>query len=69
MSSGVLPDLRRSGYLADKAAWKDVVIGGALKDRGMISFAKWLNADDAEAVRSYVAGKAKRLAADEGGGG
>ena len=66
ISSGVLPDLRRSGYLADKDAWNSVVIGGALNDRGMIGFSRWMTADDAEAIRAYVAGKAKRLAAEGG---
>lgn len=60
-SSGVLPDLRRSGALADKATWKGVVIDGILKDNGMVSFAKYLSEDDAEAVRAYVAGRAKVL--------
>lgn len=31
-SSGVVPDLRRSGVLADKAAWQSVVHDGALKE-------------------------------------
>ncbi|MDO9488571.1 MAG: PQQ-binding-like beta-propeller repeat protein, partial [Sphingomonadaceae bacterium] len=52
MSSGVLPDLRRSGSLADKAMWNGIVIGGQLKDRGMVSFARWISADDAEAARA-----------------
>lgn len=69
ISSGVLPDLRRSGVLADKDNWNAVVIGGALKDRGMVSFAPWMSADDAEAIRAYVAGKAKLLAAAEARGG
>lgn len=68
ISSGVLPDLRRSGVLTDKDSWNAVVIGGALKDRGMVSFAKWMSADDAEAIRAYVAGKAKLLAAAEAKG-
>jgi quinohemoprotein ethanol dehydrogenase len=69
ISSGVLPDLRRSGVLADKDNWNAVVIGGALKERGMVSFAPWMSADDAEAIRAYVAGKAKLLAASEAKGG
>ncbi|MBL8647310.1 MAG: cytochrome c, partial [Sphingosinicella sp.] len=69
ISSGVLPDLRRSGVLADKDNWNAVVIGGALKDRGMVSFAPWMSADDAEAIRAYIAGKAKLLAASEAKGG
>ncbi|MGB7406545.1 MAG: PQQ-dependent dehydrogenase, methanol/ethanol family [Pacificimonas sp.] len=65
MSSGVLPDLRRSGWLADRELWQEVLLEGVLKDQGMISFAKWFSAEDAEAVRAYVADKANKLAADE----
>ncbi len=61
-SSGVVPDLRRSGVLDDKEAWNQILIGGALKSNGMISFSQWLSADDAEAVRGYVAERARNLA-------
>ena len=54
ISSGVLPDLRWSYVSASKEGFHDVVINGALSDNGMISFAKHLSADDAEAVRAYV---------------
>ena len=30
------------------------MLGGALKDRGMVSFAPVIDADDAEALRAYV---------------
>lgn len=62
ISSGVLPDLRRSSMLQSAAAWKSVVIDGILKDNGMASFAKWIDAADAEALRAYVAGEAARAA-------
>ena len=65
VSSGVLPDLRRSGNLASKENWNGIVIGGALKDRGMASFAKYVTAQQAESVRGYVAVQAKKLAATE----
>lgn len=61
LSSGVLPDLRRSGALADREAWREIVIGGGLKDRGMASFAKYLSEDEAEAIRAYVGEHAKTL--------
>jgi quinohemoprotein ethanol dehydrogenase len=61
-SSGLNPDLRRSAILADKDAWNAIVIGGALKNRGMISFSRWLSPEDAEAVRGYVAERARHLA-------
>jgi quinohemoprotein ethanol dehydrogenase len=66
ISSGVLPDLRRRPTLADADSWKAVVIDGVLAERGMRSFAQWMSADDAEAVRAYVAGRAAALRQREG---
>ena len=54
IGNGFTPDLRVSGTLANVEAWKSVVIDGALKDRGMVSFAKVLTPQDAEAIRAYV---------------
>ncbi|GGJ51228.1 PQQ-dependent dehydrogenase, methanol/ethanol family [Sphingopyxis bauzanensis] len=54
IGNGFTPDLRVSGTLANAMAWKGVVIEGALKDRGMVSFAKVLTPQDAEAIRAYV---------------
>lgn len=54
IGNGFTPDLRVSATLANAAAWKGVVIDGALKDRGMVSFAKVLTPQDAEAIRAYV---------------
>ena len=54
ISSGVLPDLRWSYQTADKDTWNDIVMGGALTDNGMISFQKYLNIHEAEAIRAYV---------------
>ncbi len=68
-STGVLPDLRRSAILSDETAWKSVVLDGAFKDRGMIGFAKWLSAEDADAIRAYVARQARTLKAKEAGQG
>lgn len=65
VSSGVLPDLRRSGALADKALWRRVVIEGQLKDRGMASFAKYLTPSEAESIRAYVASEARLLQKEE----
>lgn len=54
IGNGFTPDLRVSGTLANAEAWKSVIIDGALKDRGMVSFAKVLTPADAEAIRAYV---------------
>ncbi|MFS0737487.1 PQQ-dependent dehydrogenase, methanol/ethanol family [Sphingomonas sp. 1P06PA] len=60
LSAGILPDLRRAGSLADRDAWKTVIIDGALADRGMASFAKYLTPGQAESIRGYVAAQAAR---------
>jgi PQQ-dependent dehydrogenase (methanol/ethanol family) len=64
----VLPDLRRSGVLPDKAAWQEVVIGGVLEPRGMASFRDYLTPAEAETIRAYVASEARALQADQRAG-
>ncbi len=66
ISSGVLPDLRRRASLTDADTWKSILIDGALQDRGMRSFARYLTPADAEAIRAYVAGRARLLRTREG---
>jgi glucose dehydrogenase len=53
VSGGVLPDLRYSGTLAN-STWSDVVLGGSQQQYGMVSFAKELSKENAEAIRAYV---------------
>jgi len=62
MSAGVLPDLRRSGVLRSSEAFRQVVIGGALSNRGMVSFAERFGPDDAEAIRGYIETRARAAA-------
>ena len=64
MSSGVLPDLRRSGALADADAWQSIVHDGALRENGMVGFAKWMTPANIESIRAYIADRARLLAKD-----
>ena len=64
-SNGVLPDLRRSAIAADKDAYISVVMHGALEEKGMINFSKWLSADDADAIRGYIGHQAQILKQQE----
>lgn len=59
-SAGVFPDLKRSGALPSRDAWRQIVIGGALEDSGMVGFSRYISADEAEDVRGYVTILAKR---------
>lgn len=54
-SPNILPDLRRSNALADKALWKSIVEDGALAANGMIAWKGFLPEGGAEAIRAYVA--------------
>jgi PQQ-dependent dehydrogenase (methanol/ethanol family) len=63
ISGGVLPDLRYSRFLADDGFF-DIVLGGVLKDNGMVSFAPVLNRTQAEAIRAYLISRAQQTKAD-----
>jgi quinohemoprotein ethanol dehydrogenase len=65
LSANVIPDLRRSPMLTDAPSWRAVVLEGALTDRGMVSWSKYLSPDDAEAVRAYVGEQARALQQQE----
>ena len=54
VAGGVLADLRYSAFNRQAQAWRQVVLDGALKSRGMVSFAPVLDPEDAEAIRAYV---------------
>ncbi|QFU74452.1 PQQ-dependent dehydrogenase, methanol/ethanol family [Halioglobus maricola] len=57
---GVTPDLRYANE-AVHSSWQEIVLGGALEKRGMISFSEFLSETDAESVRQYVLYGANRL--------
>jgi len=53
VSGGVLPDLRHAGPVIHQS-WKEIVLGGMLKDNGMVSFADVFSDAEADAVHAYV---------------
>jgi mono/diheme cytochrome c family protein len=64
-SGNVIPDLRRSLLLTSKSAWDEVVLGGALTERGMIGWSKFLKPRDVDQVRAYVGEMARALQQQE----
>ena len=53
VGGGMIPDLRHSQpEIFDN--WQEIVRGGMLKDRGMASFDKWVSAEEAEKIKTYV---------------
>jgi alcohol dehydrogenase (cytochrome c)/quinohemoprotein ethanol dehydrogenase len=63
VSGGVLPDLRYSATLKNDQ-WFEVVLHGALQQRGMVSFDKELSRNDAAAIRAYVIHRANQALAE-----
>jgi mono/diheme cytochrome c family protein len=53
------PDLRRSALITNQAGFDQVVLNGALKERGMGSFADRLKTEDTQALRAYLIGQAE----------
>jgi quinohemoprotein ethanol dehydrogenase len=49
-----VPDLRRSGFIRDAAAFQSVVRGGALEQRGMPGWDDLLTADEVEQIRAHL---------------
>ena len=64
VSGGILPDLRYSGALASDE-WFEIVLGGALEPRGMVSFSKELSRRDVSSIREYVISRAKQSLAEQ----
>lgn len=64
----VTPDLPRSALVGSKQAWAQVVIGGALSDAGMASFAAYLTPEQADDIRAFVNEQAKDLLKQEQAG-
>ena len=54
VAGGLVPDLRYSGAIGSPDAMNSVVLEGALKHNGMVSFASALKQPDVEAIRHYV---------------
>jgi quinohemoprotein ethanol dehydrogenase len=61
-------DLRRSAMIKTPDAFRSVVIDGALKDLGMVSFSGIFTPQDAENIRAYLIREARKVEQREKGG-
>jgi quinohemoprotein ethanol dehydrogenase len=57
--TGVIPDLRHSGLLGSQEGWSQVVDGGVLADKGMVSFHAAYSPEEIESIRAYVIDRAQ----------
>ncbi|HEX3596728.1 MAG TPA: PQQ-binding-like beta-propeller repeat protein, partial [Polyangiaceae bacterium] len=58
VGGGVVPDLRDALPIQKPDSFAAIVLGGSLKDAGMVSFSGVLTPPQAEAIRAYVVGRA-----------
>jgi quinohemoprotein ethanol dehydrogenase len=58
VGGGVVPDLRSTLAIQSADKFNPIVLGGALKDSGMVSFAEVLKPEETEAIRAYIVGRA-----------
>jgi len=58
LSRGLFPDLRYAGAINSPDAFKAIVVDGALKANGMVSFKDALPGEDPEAIRAYIVSRA-----------
>jgi quinohemoprotein ethanol dehydrogenase len=56
-----IPDLARTPRLTTPGLFRQVVLDGELKPRGMASFSQWLNEKDVEDIRAYLLEQAKKV--------
>lgn len=61
ISTTTIPDLRYSKAIADAAAFKAIVLDGALAGKGMVGFASMFKPEDAEALRAYLVSQSMAL--------
>jgi hypothetical protein len=62
-----LPDLRYSSTLTNDQ-WFNIVLGGLLRENGMVSFSKEISHPDAAAIRAYVIFRANQSLKQSAGG-
>jgi mono/diheme cytochrome c family protein len=55
-----LPDLQTSPMITSDAAFRTVVLDGALAKDGMVSFAKFLTPGEAESIRAYIIDESRK---------
>ena len=65
ISGSAIPDLRRSARLGDAAAWKRAVLDGELAAKGMPKAGAFVDAKEAELIRTYVSKQAAMAYARE----
>jgi len=61
VGGGVVPDLRYMNAQKHQL-WMGIVLGGLYSDKGMVSFADVLSAEEATAIQAYVIERANELA-------
>jgi alcohol dehydrogenase (cytochrome c)/quinohemoprotein ethanol dehydrogenase len=54
IAGSLVPDLRYSATLENAEGWRRIVIDGALREQGMVSWSRVMNAEQADTIRAYI---------------
>ena len=63
VSGLLISDLRGSAYIHDPTGWDSVVRDGALRARGMASFASELDREESASIRAFIIDEAQKAKA------
>ena len=62
VAGGPIPDIRSTYALHDADDWNEIILEGALNDRGMVSFKDVLTEEEVQNIRAYVIDRASKYA-------
>lgn len=65
VAGGPIPDIRATYALHDSDDWNEIILEGALVDRGMVGFKDVLSEDDVQSIRAYVIDRAEKSVAQQ----
>jgi len=60
VAGGPVPDIRATYALHDADDWNEIILEGALEERGMVSFKDALSEGDVQNIRAYVIDRAEK---------
>ncbi len=60
VAGGPIPDIRATYALHDADDWNEIILEGALEERGMVSFKDALSEEEVQNIRAYVIDRAEK---------
>ena len=60
VAGGPIPDIRATYALHDADDWNEIILEGALAERGMVSFEGAISEEEVQNIRAYVIDRAEK---------